>query len=82
MDAELTGETLRYRDGPGNDVLQLSGPPNGNAKLTLDDGYFVGPQIQVLPDLNQIRMDRAGSFVVPSGMLPMLSADKNGTPST
>ncbi|MEM9365648.1 MAG: hypothetical protein AAGD07_06595 [Planctomycetota bacterium] len=81
MDAELTGATLRFRDGPGNDVLQLSGPPGGNAKLTLDDGYFVGPQIQVLPDLNQIRMDRAGSFVVPSGMLPTLSSDERGTPS-
>ena len=70
MPARLTGEQLRWRDGVGEDVLQLGSGVDAPARFELGDGYFVGPMIQVWPAENLIEINHAGEFRMPTAVLP------------
>lgn len=68
--AKMTGARLRLRDGGSQDELQLSGNGESPARLTFGDGFFLGPQIHVLPTANLVEINQPGEFRIPSGILP------------
>ncbi len=74
LPVKLTGELLRLIDGGGEDVLQLQGAAGAPARLELGDGFFTGPLIQIRPNHNEIRMNSAGEFQIPSTVLPQSMA--------
>ena len=80
LPAKLTGEQLRWRDGVGDDVLQLGSGIDAPARFELGDGYFVGPLIQVWPADNLIEINHAGEFRMPTAVLPTALTD--GGPGT
>tara|TARA_R110002049_G_scaffold27321_2_gene94225 strand:- start:424135 stop:427191 length:3057 start_codon:yes stop_codon:yes gene_type:complete len=70
LPAKLTGQQLRWRDGGGDDVLQLGSGVESPARFELGDGYFVGPLIQIWPAENLIEINHAGEFRMPTAVLP------------
>ncbi|TWU02549.1 hypothetical protein [Stieleria varia] len=68
--AKMSGDQLRMIDGGGADLLQLGSGPESPARFELGDGYFVGPMIRVWPSQNQIRIDGAGEFMMPTAVMP------------
>lgn len=70
LPAVLTGERLQLRGTEGDEVLQIGSGLESPAKLTLGDGFFIGPLIQVRLADNVVWIKEAGEFQVPSQMLP------------
>ena len=79
LDAKLTGQELRLMDGGGEDMLQLGSGVQSPARFELGDGYFIGPRIQIWPNLNVVRINQAGEFQMPSAVLPTGLAASPGT---
>lgn len=79
LDAKITGQQLRLREGEGRDVLQLRGTGASPARFKIGDGYFVGPLIQIWPGDNVVEINDAGEFQMPTAVLPTgLSGDAAG----
>ena len=70
LPAELTGNQLILTSEAGKDVLQLSSRPGSPSRFELGDGYFVGPQINIWPSDNIVRIEGAGQFQMPTAVLP------------
>ena len=81
LPAKLTGQQLRWRDGGGDDVLQLGSGVDAPARFELGDGYFVGPLIQVWPADNLIEINHAGEFRMPTAVLPTALSGRETTSS-
>lgn len=79
LDARMSGEQLRLREGGGRDVLQLSSSDSSPARFEIGDGYFVGPLIQIWPSDNVVEINDAGEFQMPTAILPTgLSGSADG----
>ncbi|QDT10035.1 hypothetical protein [Planctomycetes bacterium K23_9] len=77
LPAELTGSELLLTSEAGKDVLQLGSRPGVPSEFKLGDGYFIGPQINIWPSDNIVRIEGAGQFQMPSAILPQsLSGDR------
>lgn len=75
---ELTGDTMRLlrsavAQSSGQDYLQLGSGPDSPARLTIGDGYFIGPVIKVWPSDNVVQVAGAGELKVPSEILKQSS---------
>ncbi len=70
LPAELTGNELILTSEAGKDVLQLSSRPGSPSRFELGDGFFVGPQINIWPSDNIVRIEGAGQFQMPTAVLP------------
>ena len=71
---EMSGQTMRLiragiSQSSGRDYLQLGSGPNAPARLTMDDGFFIGPTIKVWPNENTIEVEGSGELKVPSSVL-------------
>ncbi len=77
MDARMTGEELRWREGSGESLVDLRGGSDGQARLELGDGYFVGPRVQVWPTANVVEIDDAGELRLPTAVMPTGAADED-----
>lgn len=74
MPIQMTGQTMRLQrsnvtQASGKDYLQLGSGPESPARLTMGDGFFVGPVIKVWPSENVVQVDGAGQAQVPSELL-------------
>lgn len=76
MPAVLTGQQLQLRDTEGDEILQIGSGIDSPARLSLGDGFFIGPLIQVRLADNLVWIKDAGEFQVPSQMLPQTVAAK------
>jgi len=76
MVAVLTGQQLQLRDSEGDEILQIGSGIDSPARLSLGDGFFIGPLIQVRLADNLVWIKDAGEFQVPSQMLPHTVAAK------
>jgi len=74
--AVLTGQQLQLRDSDGDEILQIGSGIDSPARLSLGDGFFIGPLIQVRLADNLVWIKDAGEFQVPSQMLPQTVAAK------
>jgi len=74
MPAVMTGQRLQLRDTAGNEILQIGSGVDSPARLTLGDGFFIGPLIQVRLADNLVWIKDAGEFQIPSQMLPQVAA--------
>jgi hypothetical protein len=70
LPAVLTGDRLQLRDTAGAEVLQIGSGIESPAKMTLGDGFFIGPLIQIRLADNIVWIKEAGKFQIPSQMLP------------
>ncbi len=74
MPINLIGETMRLRrsavsQGNGRDYLQLGSGPQSPARLTMGDGFFVGPMIKIWPSENAVQVEGAGELKIPTVLL-------------
>ncbi|HBJ36913.1 MAG TPA: hypothetical protein DDZ51_19580 [Planctomycetaceae bacterium] len=74
--AVLTGQRLQLRDTQGDEILQIGSGIDSPARLSVGDGFFIGPLIQVRLADNLVWIKDAGEFQVPSQMLPQTIATK------
>lgn len=74
--AILTGQRLQLRDTQGDEILQIGSGIDSPARLSVGDGFFIGPLIQVRLADNLVWIKDAGEFQVPSQMLPQAVAAK------
>lgn len=74
--AVLTGQRLQLRDNQGDEILQIGSGIDSPARLSVGDGFFIGPLIQVRLADNLVWIKDAGEFQVPSQMLPQTVAAK------
>ena len=70
LPAELTGNELLLTREAGEDVLQLGSRPESPSRFDLGDGFFIGPQINIWPNDNIVRIEGAGQFQMPTAVLP------------
>lgn len=70
LPAVLTGDRLQLRDTLGDEILQIGSGIDRPARLSLGDGHFVGPLIQVRLADNIVWIKDAGEFQVPTQLLP------------
>ncbi len=70
LPAVLTGDRLQLRDTLGDEIMQIGSGIDRPARLSLGDGHFIGPLIQVRLADNIVWIKDAGEFQVPSQLLP------------
>ncbi|MEM6690284.1 MAG: hypothetical protein AAF664_12695, partial [Planctomycetota bacterium] len=74
----FVGQTMRYRDDGANTIIQLGSGDDDPAQFFYDDGFLVGPTIQIFPNENLISVDRPGSFQIPTKLMDRFgSADSS-----
>jgi|GEM_PF-1680101 len=71
LPAVLTGDRLQLRDTLGDEILQIGSGIDRPARLSLGDGHFIGPLIQVRLADNIVWIKDAGEFQVPTQLLPI-----------
>ena len=74
MPVNMTGETMRLirnsvSQGSGSDRLQLGSGPDAPAFFKVDDGFFVGPMINIWPSESIVHVTGAGECKVPTKLL-------------
>lgn len=70
LPAVLTGDRLQLENTLSDEILQIGSGIDRPARLTLGDGHFVGPLIQVRMADNIVWIKDAGEFQVPTQLLP------------
>lgn len=65
----LAIEMADVMQSSGQDRIILVGSANEACRLDMEDGYFIGPKIEVLPSDNIVKVTGAGQLKVPRSLL-------------
>lgn len=65
----LAIEMADVMQASGQDRIILEGNANQACRLDMEEGYFIGPKIEVLPSDNIVKVSGAGQLKVPKSLL-------------
>ena len=84
MPISMTGDSMRLirnsvSQGSGSDRLQLGSGPDAPAFFKVDDGFFVGPMINIWPSESVVHVTGAGECKMPTKLLESPSDEQGDT---